>query len=139
MLAYRFGQPPIHALFNQRASRLSAHPVIFCLSGLCCGYVPVARCVPTSDIHVCWAHLPSPHLPSLRWRPVLTYVGIAGTLDPQVLGATSVANVSTLTSLAVVSKFDQLWGFIEQYREAHPPGPPPFPGLPIPSPVRTTR
>ena len=68
-----------------------------------------------------------------------SHVGIAGTLDPQVLGATSVANVSTLTSLAVVSKFDQLWGFIEQYREAHPPGPPPFPGLPIPSPVRTTR
>ena len=53
VMAEWFGQPPIHALFSQRA------------------------------------------------------------LDPQVLGATSVANVSDLTSAAVISKFDQLWGFIE--------------------------
>ena len=34
----------------------------------------------------------------------------------QVLAATSVANVSSLTSIALISKFDQLWGFVEKYR-----------------------
>eukprot|EP01047_Picozoa_sp_COSAG01_P033281 COSAG01_NODE_2442_length_7689_cov_89.459289_9_plen_183_part_00 len=49
------------------------------------------------------------------------------TLDPiaAAAAASSVANVSALTTPAIQSQFGQLWGFIEQYRETHPPPPPP--------------
>ena len=55
------------------------------------------------------------------------------TLDPIVLAATTVGNVSSITTTAIQSKFGQLWGFIENYRETHAPAKP-VPGNPIPPP-----
>ena len=55
------------------------------------------------------------------------------TLDPIVAASVPVGNVSNLTTMAIQSQFGQLWGFIEKYREMHPPAPPPA-GVPIPPP-----
>lgn len=56
------------------------------------------------------------------------------TLDPAVLAASTVSNASALTTPAIVTKFEALWNFVENYRETHSPPPPPVPPTPIPPP-----